>query len=203
MPGLRSEYRSYLFRGESAPFEEAGLPDPLAAVGGHRLAEALATRSRRLFQPEPVVTLGGLLRRCAVDAAPTELLANPQRPLTAIEARTHVLLGESPVAEKSPRLQRIEHAFHLVPAGTARGELGRQLRAGVLAAREQLQGARPELRILLADQASTAPSGSLAELLGAGRSMSRSAVSMACATSAFCLRKSRTLSRPWPMRSPL
>ena len=203
MPERRSEHRSYLFRGESAPFEEAGLPNPLAAVGGHRLAETLATRSRRLPGPEFVVTLDGLLRRRSVDAAPAELLANPQRPLTAGEPRTHVLLGEPPVAEKSPRLQRIEHVFHLVLAGTARDELGRELRAGMLAARKQPEGARQELRILLADQASTAPSGSLSELLGAGRSRSRSAVSMACATSAFCLRKSRTLSRPWPMRSPL
>ena len=196
MPGRRSERRSYLFRGESAPFEEAGLADPLAVVGGHRLAETLAARSRRLLGPEPVVTLDGLLRRRSVDAAPAELLANPQGALTSFEARTHILLGESFVAEKSSRLQRIQHAFHLVLAGTARGKLDRQLRAGVLAACKQPEGARRELRILLAGQAPTAPSGSFAELLGAGRSMSRSAVSMACAMSAFCLRKSRTLSRP-------
>ena len=144
-----------------------------------------------------------LLRRRCVDAASAQFLANRQGALTASETRTHILLGEPFVAEKPPRLQRIKHAFHLVLAGTARGKLDRQLRAGVLAAREQPEGARPELRILLTGQASTASSGSFAELLGAGRSMSRSAVSMARATSAFCLRKSRTLSRPWPMRSPL
>ena len=77
-----------------------------------------------------------------------------------------------------------------------RSELERELAAGVFAASEQLQGARPDRLVVLGGQASTASPAFAAESRGAGSSSSRRAVLIARAVCACCLSKSRTLSRP-------
>ena len=195
-PGRRSERRSYLLRRESAPFQEAGLTDPFAVVGGRRLAETPGPRPGRSFRPELVVLSDRLRGRRVVDAAPAQLLANAPGTVAAVEARADVLLGKPFLAQQPSCFERIEHAVDGVRAGTARDKPGRKLAARMLAAREQLESARPKLRILRVGQASTASPASSAEPLRAGRSKSRNAVSIVPATSPFCLRKSRTLSRP-------
>ena len=204
-PGRRSERQSYLFRRESAPFQEAGLTGPLAVVGGRGLPESLEPRLRRLFGPELVVLSDSLPGRRVVDAAPAKLFANSQRTVAAAAARVDVLLGESLLAQQSLRFERIERAFDRARIDAARGKLECKLAPRMLTARKQLESPRPELRFLLAGQASTASPASVfsAGPFRLGRSMSRSAVSSPRATPSFCLRNSRTLSRPWPIRSPL
>ena len=201
-PGRRSERRSYLFRRESAPFQEAGLADPLAVVGGRRLAETPDPRPRRLFGPEPVIPFDRLSGHRVINAAPAKLLANAPGAVAATEARADVLLGKPLIAQQPLCFERIEHAADRVRAGAARGQSGCKLAARMLATREQPESPRPEIGALLADQASTASPTAWAEPLRLGRSMSRNAVSIAIATSLCSLRNSRTLSRPWPMRSP-
>ena len=200
----RSERRSYLFLREAAPFEEAGLTNPLPVLGRHRLAEAPGPLLRRPLGPEPRGPVEGRPRRRTADAAPPKLLADAQRALAASDPGLDVVPGEPFLAEEPFRFERREHPLDLVPIAAARAELERELPPGMLAAREQLERPRPELRLAPVAQA---PTASPASVLPAGsprpgRSISRNAPSTACATSSFCLRNSRTLSRPCPMRSP-
>ncbi len=132
----RSERRSYLFRRESAPFEEAGLTSPLGPVGGRRIAETPGPRLRRLFGPERVVPSDRLPGRRAVDPAPAKLLVDAPGTVAAAEARADVLLGEPLLAQQPLRFERIEHAFDRIRPGAARGELERELAARVLTPRE-------------------------------------------------------------------
>ncbi len=196
----RPERRSYLFPRKSAPLEEACLADPFPVLGRHRFAEAPGALVRRPFGPEPRGPVEGLLRRCAVDAALPKLLADAQRAMAAADPGIGVVLGEPFLAEDPLRFERREHPFDRACIAAARGEFEREFAACMLAAREQLDRPRPELRLVPAAQA---PTAFPAEPSRPDRSLSRSAASIACATSSFCLRKSRTLSRPWPMRSPL
>ena len=124
--------------------------------------------------------------------------------MAAADPGIDVVPGESFLAEEILRFERGEHPLDRTRIAAARRELERELAACMLAAREQLEGSRPELRFVLAVQAPTASPASdfSADPLRPGRSMSRSAASTAWATSSFSLRNSRTLSRPWPMRSP-
>ena len=85
-PRRRPERRSYLFRGESAPFQEAGLASPLPVVGGRRIAEAPGTRLRRAFRPVRVVLSDRFPRRHVADATPAKLLANARGTLAATAA---------------------------------------------------------------------------------------------------------------------
>ena len=117
-PRGRSERRSYLFRGESAPFQETGLPGPLAIVFGHRLAEAPGPRLRRPFGPAGVVLSNCFTDSRIVDAPPAKLLADESGSVTAIAARTDELFGESLFAQQLLRFERIEHAFDRICAGT-------------------------------------------------------------------------------------
>ena len=198
----RTERRSYLFRGESAPFQEAGLAGPFPVVVGRRIAEAPGTRLRRAIRPMRVVLPHRLRRRFVRDAATPKLLANARRALAPTAARADELLGEPLLAQQPLRLERIEHALDRVRTSSARDELGRELAAGMLPARERPESPPSQLRIPLGGQASiTSPASSATRLRG-GRSSSRNAVSIAPAISSCSLRKSRTLSLPWPMRSP-
>ena len=123
--------------------------------------------------------------------------------MAPVDSGTDELLGESVVAQDSLRFERIEQVFDCFPAGTVRGELARKLAARMLASREQLQRPRPDFRIARdAVQASTAPAASSGMPLFVGSSNPRNAVSTASAMSPCSLRNSRTLSLPWPMRSP-
>ena len=200
-PRRRAERRSYLFCGESAPFQEAGLAGPLAIVGRRRLAETSGSHLRRSFGPVLVALSDRLPGRRVVDATPAKVLANAPGAMAAATARADELLGEPRLAEQPLRFERIEHAGDRVGTGAARGKLERKLAARVLPAREQIERPRPELRIALAAQASSA-SPAPAAALRPGRSISRNAVSIALAMSSCSLRNSRTLSRPWPIRSP-
>ena len=200
----RSERRSYLFRRESPPFEETSLPCPFPGVGGHRLAEALPAFARRPLGPERRVPVQGFPGCRGADAALPQLLADAPRAVAPADPRPDELLREPILVQEPLRLQRVEHPLDRRRIAAPRRELERELSACVLAAREQLERPRPELRIVIRDQAPTAspaPACST-EPLRPGRSRSRSAVSTACAASSCCLRNSRTLSRPWPMRSP-
>ena len=85
-PRRRPERRSYLFRGESAPFQEAGLASPFPVVDGRRVAEAPGTRLRRAFRPVRVVLSDRFPRRRVPDATPAELLANARGALAATAA---------------------------------------------------------------------------------------------------------------------
>ena len=201
-PRRRPERRSYLFRGESAPFQEAGLASPFPVVDGRRIAEAPATRLRRAFRPVRVVLSDRFPRRHVADATPAKLFANARGALAATAARANELLGEPLLAQQPLRFECIEHAFDPVRPGAARGELGRELAARMLTAREQPEGSLAKLRISLGGQASTASAASSAERLRGGRSRFRNAVSIAIAMSWCSLRNSRTLSLPWPIRSP-
>ena len=82
----RPERRSYLFRGESAPFQEAGLTSPFPVVDGRRIAEAPATRLRRAFRPVRVVLSDRFPRRHVADATPAKLFANARGALAATAA---------------------------------------------------------------------------------------------------------------------
>ena len=201
-PRRRSERRSYLFRGESAPFQETGLPSPLAVVGGRRIAETLRPGLRGPRGPVPVVLSDRLPGRRVVDAAPAKLVANAPGTVAAFAARVDELLGEPSFAQQSLHFQRIEHAFDRIRFGATRPELQRKLSACMLAAREQSESPPPDVGIILSGQASIASPASSAAPPCRGRSVFRSAVSIAPATSSCALRKSRTLSRPCPMRSP-
>ena len=143
--------------------------------------------------------------RLGADAALPQLLADAPRAVAPAGSRADVLLGEPLLAQESLRLQGIEHPLDRHRVAAPRGELERELSTCVLAACEQFQRPRPELRIVIADQAPTASPASarFTEPLRFGRSMSRSVASIARATSSCSLRNSRTLSRPWPIRSPL
>ena len=199
--GRRSERRSYLFRRESAPFEETRLPCPFPGVGGHRLAEALRALARRPPGPERRIPIQGLPGCLGTDAAPPQLLADEPRAAAPADPRPDELLREPLLVQEPLRLQRVEHPLDRRCIAAPRRELERKLATCVLAAREQLERPRPKLRFVLAGQASTASTASSAPPRP-GRSLSRNSVSIACAASPFCLRNSRTLSRPWPMRSP-
>ena len=201
-PGGRPERRSYLFRCEPAPFEEAGLADPLAVVGGDRLPKSLRSRPRRVLAPELLIPVDGLLRRLIAYPPPAKLVANAPGAMAATEARGGVLLGEALLAQEPLRFQRVEDPVDFVNVSADGSELERELSAGVLAAREQLQGPRPKLPFVLTGQASTASPASSAARLRLGSSRSRRAVSIERAICSFSLRNSRTLSRPWPIRSP-
>ena len=194
----RPERRSYLFPRKSAPLEEAGLTDPFPVFGRHRFAEAPGALARRPFGPEPRGPVEGLLRRCAVDAALPKLFADAQRAAAAADPGIGVVLGEPFLAEDPLRFERREHLLDHACIAAARDELERELAACMLAAGEQPDRPLPELRLVLAAQAPTAsPAPAFpAEPSRPDRSLSRSATSIACATSSFCLRKSRTLSRP-------
>ena len=197
----RSERRSYLFRRESPPFEEASLPCPFPGVGGHRLAEALPAFARCPLGPERRVPVQGFPGCRGADAALPQLLADAPRAVAPADPRPDELLREPILVQEPLRLQRVEHPLDRRCIAAPRRELERKLATCVLAAREQLERPRPKLRFVLAGQASTASTASSAPPRP-GRSLSRNSVSIACAASPFCLRNSRTLSRPWPMRSP-
>ena len=199
--GRRSERRAYLFRRESASFEEARLTGPFPVVGGRRLAETPGALTGRPLGPERRRPVQGLPGRRGADAASAQLLANAPRAVATTEPRADVLLGEPLLAQKPLRLQCVEHPLDRRGIAASYHELGRKLATCVLAAREQLERPRPKLRFVLAGQAPTASTASSAPPR-LGRSLSRSSVSIACAAFPFCLRNSRTLSRPWPMRSP-
>ena len=201
-PGGRPERRSYLFRGESAPFEEAGLAGPFAVVGRHRLAESLRSHPQRLFEPELFIPGDGLLRPFIADAAPAKLVANAPGAMAAAEARGDVLLGEALLAQEPLRFQRVEDPVDFVNVSAGGSELARELSTGMLATGEQLQGPRTKLPFVLTGQASTASPASSAARLRLGSSRSRRAVSTERAICTFSFRNSRTLSRPWPIRSP-
>ena len=172
-------------------------------VGGRRSAEASGTRLRRAFRPVRAVLFDRLPRHRFADPAPVKRLANAPGTLTAAEAGADELLRESLLAQQTLRFERIEHAFGRFRAEPSRRELGREFAARMLAAREQPERPLPQFRIPLVGQVSSASPASSGARFREGSSRFRSAVSIALAMSWCCLRNSRTLSRPWPIRSPL
>ena len=163
---------------------------------GHRVAEASCPRARRLLDPEARILFDRLVCRNLIDSALAQLLSNSTRAVSEAEAGVDEPLGEPRLAQEPLRFERVEHAFDRGIVAIDRGELERELAAGMFAASEQLQGARPDRLVLLGGQASTASAGFSAESRRPGISRSRRAVSIACAACFCCLRKSRTLSRP-------
>ena len=149
-----------------------------------------------MFDPEVRILPERLVCRGPIDSAPAQLLSYSTRAVSEAEAGVDELLGEPRLAQEPLRFERVEHPFDRGIVAIGRNELERELAAGMIAASEQLQGARPDRLVVLGGQASTASPAFAAESRGAGSSSSRRAVLIARAVCACCLSKSRTLSRP-------
>ncbi len=133
---------------------------------------------------------------------PSERLADTPGTLAATAARGGELLREPLLAQQALRFERVEHALERIRPGAARGEPVRELAAGMLPAPEQSERPLSQLRVNPGGQAPIPSPARSAARLREGRSRSRNAVSIVLAISLCSLRKSRTLSFPWPMRSP-
>ena len=149
-----------------------------------------------MFDPEVRILPERLVCRGPIDSAPAQLLSYSTRAVSEAEAGVDELLGEPRLAQEPLRFERVEHAFDRAIVAPGRSELEREFAAGVFAASEQLQGARPDRLVVLGGQASTASPAFSAESRRPGSSRSRRVVSIARAACSCSLRKSRTLSRP-------
>lgn len=150
---------------------------------------------RSLCRPVLVVPTHCLPGRHVVDAPPAKVVAYAPGTVPSVAPRADELLGEPLLVQQPPGLECVEHSLYRIRIGAAAGELAGKFATRVLAACEQPESPRPQLRILFVGQASTA-SPVAAVTFRPGRSRSRNAVSMEFATSLFSFRKSRTLSRP-------
>ena len=189
---------------EAALVQKAHLARTLACIGRGGVAEALAPHLARRAAPSRGVQVEKLGSQRVAHAAAPQLVADLERSLPTSGPLGDEALGEAPIGEEIARFELVECRGDRRGGKAPRRELASELLARVLAAREQRLRLVKYLARLVA-QASASSTCASSAAAGAGRpsSFSRSAVSICLAMSGFCLRNSRTLSLPCPMRSPL
>ncbi len=196
----RFEEASNLVGAESPILQESRLPSSLVMTVGHRLAKALAPHPGNLGDPVEGALIEISFDETRFDPTLTKLVADPSRPVPLCDPTLHERLGKSRVAKQPLPLELGENPVNVSTIKTLALELPGELGPRMLASREQAQGLSPHLvaGLFQASASSTSALGA-----GAPRTTSRIWASILCATSGLALRYSRTLSRPWPMRSPL
>lgn len=192
---------------ESALLEKSHLSGSISYILGRLASEALVPHGERPVAPALPVGIDVARRHVVVDATLTQLVTDLQGTVPSLDPLHYEILCETFVGQEILGLERVQRLADEVLRESPRGQLAAQLGARVLAAREQCRRlVTNRLAVFVQASASSAASTSSASSAAEGvraRSLSRSAPSISLAVSTFCLRYSRTLSRPWPIRSPL
>ena len=192
---------------ESSSLQEACLARSFLYILGPLRAESLVAGGKRAFTPALPVRLDVLRGEVVADASFPQLVTNLQWTLPARRPLDYEALRETSIGQQILGLQRIQRVADEIFGESAHRELAPELGARVLAARQKcgrlVADRFPRFVQASASSVASASSTSSAAAGVRDRSLSRSARSMAAALSGCCFRYSRTLSRPWPMRSPL
>ncbi len=130
-----------------------------------------------------------------------QIPADTYRTLPLVEAALNEGFGETFVALQAVPLELVEDLLQQIGIGVALDQFVSQLPTGVLTGREQSDCRGLDLNAIFQAQASASASSSSASLLGSSSARIRPSISSAI--SGFSLRKLRTFSLPWPIRSPL
>jgi len=177
------------------------------ACGRRRAAEATLVRGDRQRRPVAAARRQGRLDGRFADAALLELLADPPRAVAALDAAAGVALGIALVALQVLGGERLDAGLRLLGSEAALAELAPQLGLRVLTARQQGQGGGAAVaglaRVLPQASTSSASASAAGAAATSGSARARMAASISRAISVFSRRKLRTLSLPWPIRSPL
>ena len=196
-----------MFLLESSLLQEARLARPFLDVLGALRAESLVAEGQRALAPALPVRLDELCRQGVADASFPQLVTNLQWTLPARRPLEYEALRETPIGQQVFGLQRVQRVADEIFGESADRELAPEFGARVLAASQKcgrlVADRFPRFVQASASSAASASSTSSAAAGVRDRSLSRSARSMPAAVSGCCFRYSRTLSRPWPMRSPL
>jgi hypothetical protein len=122
--------------------------------------------------------------------------------VTPADSVVNIGLGVTLVALQAFAGQVRHDGFYGAVRKTAQCKFSDQFLPAVLPPRQQVECTFPD-RLLVVAQASTSSASSVSLAARSGRTLARMAASISCAVSGCSLRKLRTLSLPWPMRSPL
>jgi len=135
------------------------------------------------------------------DAPLLEFRTDTQRALAFVDAALDEGLGEAFIALQTGLLELVEYLRQQFRIEVVLAQLALQLPAGVLPGREQPDCRGLNLSRSRVVQASA--STSFSSVSGCGSNSARMRPSISLEISGFSLRKLRTFSLPWPMRSPL
>jgi len=185
---------------ETAVLEKARAAGPVPEVGGAGRAEALASDLGEPFLPHRVALVQPVGDDGVPDPALAQLRADARRAVAAGRALGDVLLGIPRVALQAALRQVIEQIFDDRRLAAPRQQLAPQLRARVLACREQ---ANRRLLELCGGPAQTSASASASAVAGWGKALARICASISAQIAGLLLRNCRAFSLPWPIRSPL
>ena len=201
--------------GKASIFEESSLPGAVAILPGWVPGKLPPPGCLRARTPIRIGEHHGVAGKGVFHPALAKLLTNAHRPVTAASSRLGILLRESLIRERAIVLQVIEHRHDLLRVEVVPGELSAQLLARMLAPSQELERlaanllAAPGVRATAARFAQASTSASSASSVAGGDStlggvstLARSSASSLSETSGCSFRYWRTLSRPWPMRSP-
>jgi len=169
-------------------------------------SKSLEPRGKRPLAPALPVGIDGSRCQIVTDASLPQFITNFQRTLPTCCPMNDETLCESLVGQEILGLERVQHIADKRARKAPQRELAVKLGARVLAACEYCDRLFADclLRLVQASASSVAFASSTSSAAPLrGSSMSRSALSSSWAMAGFCLMNSRTLSRPWPIRSPL
>jgi len=185
---------------EAAVLEKAGAAGPVPVVGGTGRAEALAGDLREALLPHGVPLVQPVGDDGVLDPALAKLGADARRPVAAGRTLRDVLLGVARVALQPALREVVQQAFDERRLPAARQQLAPQLRARVLACREQADRRLLELGPRAAQRSVSASASAVA---GWGKALARICASISAQIAGLLLRNCRAFSLPCPMRSPL
>jgi hypothetical protein len=189
------------FAGEAPIFEET---HPLGQLPA--LVHLTRAKLGIVHLPEQVTPFVLIDFQIAADeisayASLLEFRADAQRTLPFVDTALDEGLGETFIALQTRLLELIERLLQQIRIIGVFAELALQLPAGVLPGREQSDCRGLDLSRSRVAQASA--STSFSSVSGCGSNSARMRPSISLEIAGFSLRKLRTFSLPWPMRSPL
>ena len=178
------------------------MPRSFPEIGRHATAEFFLAHS--LYGPGPVHVqcVKHMFHHLVRHTALLQFPAYVHGTVTPVDSVVNVGFCVAFVALQTLACQVRHDGFNGAASKTAQGEFSDQFLPAVLPPRQQVECTFPD-RLLVVAQASTSSASSLSLAARSGRTRARTAASISCAMSVCSLRKLRTLSFPWPMRSPL
>ena len=198
---------AYVRRIEAPVLQEARLTGAVSGVA-RRTTEFLAACFQRELGPIVLGCRQRSLDQRALEAPFAEFERDAARSEAVAGARPGVGIGKTRVVLQAIGGEAVQGLGNGLPLDAARAELAFQFPAAVLAPRERADGEPAGVRPLVVVQASSSDSTSASSstLPAAGvfaSAWARMLPSISCATAGLSFRNWRTLSLPWPIRSPL
>lgn len=193
-------------------FEKLSLPGGGAEIFRLTRAEALVADLGRALEPIDLQRVQRRRDQPIRDTAFAEFGAQAMRSVPSFAALPGVTLGVAYVALQALVGQFVEGRLDQTGGNPPSSELDTELTARMFAAREQADGRIANLRerrpvggVSQPSNSSATPSSASSELdfAPATSNLARNAASICAAVSGLSFSHWRTLSLPWPMRSPL